>query len=79
MTEQYELYCLTDPVFYKAPDVRCTDEQVFPIGAGPVPEDWDHHPDDTWMYYQPRRVVLPNASTPPPAPARPATAPQATT
>jgi hypothetical protein len=58
MIEQYELYCMTDPVFYEAPDVRGTDEQLFPIGTGPVPEDWNHHPDDTWMYYQPRTAAV---------------------
>jgi hypothetical protein len=56
---QYERYCLTDPHFYDAPDPAADSGVDFPIGHRPVPEGWNHAPDDTWMYFTPRDARVP--------------------
>jgi hypothetical protein len=57
--EQYELYCLTNAVFYDSPDLRHTQEKDFPASGRQVPEGWDHAPSDTWMYYAPHELEIP--------------------
>ncbi|MFI6298256.1 class III lanthionine synthetase LanKC [Nonomuraea sp. NPDC050790] len=51
--EQYEMYCLADPVFYDVLDERKTPDALFPVARRPVPDGWTHHPSETWMYYAP--------------------------
>jgi serine/threonine protein kinase len=48
---QYELYCLTDSLFYDRSDKAGTDISDFPLVRRPLPEDWGLHESDTWMYY----------------------------
>ncbi len=59
MIEQYELYCLADPLFYETPDRRRAQQPDFPLCARPVPDGWIHQPSDTWMHYAPETTTLP--------------------
>ncbi|WP_049571671.1 class III lanthionine synthetase LanKC [Nonomuraea sp. SBT364] len=49
--DQYELYCLADPLFYDNLDHSTADGAEFP--SRPVPEGWFHDKTDTWCYYAP--------------------------
>lgn len=51
--DDYEIYCLADPLFYDTLDHRQTAVPDFPLATGPVPEGWVRHATDTWMYYGP--------------------------
>lgn len=59
MTDQYELYCLTDPDFYDAPRSSSEDDPGFAVTGRQLPSDWEHVPSDTWMYYVRRDHALP--------------------
>lgn len=59
MTEQYEVYCVADRVFYDSPNQRPTESLDFPLCARDVPQGWTHEPSDTWMYYAPKDCSLP--------------------
>jgi len=59
VTEQYEAYCLADPLFYDTPSQRPTRNPDFPITKRETPPAWDHEPSDTWMYYAPTDRALP--------------------
>jgi len=52
--DEYEFYCLADPLFYDTLDQRHADTSDFPLARGPVPDGWVRHPSDTWMCYDPR-------------------------
>jgi predicted Ser/Thr protein kinase len=49
--DQYELYCLADPLFYDRLDQRQNDASDFSLVGRPVPAGWVRHETDTWMYY----------------------------
>ncbi|MDF5752290.1 class III lanthionine synthetase LanKC [Spongiactinospora sp. TRM90649] len=51
--DQYELYCLADPNFYDTLEHSTAQDADFAIVRRPVPDNWVHHPTDTWMYYAP--------------------------
>jgi predicted Ser/Thr protein kinase len=51
--EDYEIYCLADPLFYDTLDHRQTEVPDFPLARGPVPAGWVRHATDTWMYFGP--------------------------
>ncbi|MGH3793960.1 MAG: class III lanthionine synthetase LanKC [Pseudonocardiaceae bacterium] len=59
MIEQYELYCLADRLFYDTLNQQRTEHKDFMICGRPVPEEWDHVPSDTWMFYAPQERSLP--------------------
>ncbi|WP_084960347.1 class III lanthionine synthetase LanKC [Thermoactinospora rubra] len=56
--DQYELYCLADPLFYDVLHDK-TAEATFAAARRPVPDGWSHHATDTWMYYAPEGEPLP--------------------
>ncbi|MEO5877821.1 MAG: class III lanthionine synthetase LanKC [Streptosporangiaceae bacterium] len=49
----YELYCLTDPVFYDRLDQHQTKLTDFSLVSRPVPDHWIRHDSDSWMYCAP--------------------------
>ncbi|WP_440100129.1 class III lanthionine synthetase LanKC [Streptosporangium sp. H16] len=53
MDDQYELYCLADPLFYDTLDGRRGDHPDFALAARDVPDGWQHQATDTWMHYAP--------------------------
>jgi tRNA A-37 threonylcarbamoyl transferase component Bud32 len=59
VTDQYELYCLADKLFYDKLDQQQNEEADFAGCGRPVPEGWAHVPSDTWMYYAPQKRPLP--------------------
>lgn len=57
--DAYEMYCLTDPVFYDSFILKATEEHDFELAQGPVPEEWVRVPSGDWLMYVPRDPVLP--------------------
>jgi predicted Ser/Thr protein kinase len=51
--EDYEIYCLADPLFYDTLDQRKNNVPDFSLATGPVPAGWVRHFSDTWAYYGP--------------------------
>ncbi|HEX4701755.1 MAG TPA: class III lanthionine synthetase LanKC [Pseudonocardiaceae bacterium] len=60
MSEQYEVYCLADRLFYDAMRQSPTRNPDFPIAAREAPDGWEHKPSDTWMNYAPLKRALPS-------------------
>jgi hypothetical protein len=50
---RYELYCLTDPVFYDSPLASRGDDVDFEIAGRCVPEGWRREEFDDWLVYRP--------------------------
>ncbi|MET8050158.1 class III lanthionine synthetase LanKC [Streptosporangium sp. NPDC005286] len=59
MDDQYELYCLADPLFYDTLDGRRSDHPDFALAAREVPDGWQHQATDTWMHYAPLAGRIP--------------------
>jgi tRNA A-37 threonylcarbamoyl transferase component Bud32 len=59
VNDQYELYCLADPLFYDTLDGRRGDHPDFPLASRPVPDGWAHQATDTWMHYAPAGGTAP--------------------
>jgi tRNA A-37 threonylcarbamoyl transferase component Bud32 len=57
--DAYELYCLTDPVFYDSFLLKDSGDQDFELAKGPVPEGWQRTPSGDWLMYVPQDPVLP--------------------
>jgi tRNA A-37 threonylcarbamoyl transferase component Bud32 len=57
--DAYEMYCLTDPVFYDSFVLKVTEEHDYELTRGPVPEGWQRIPSGDWMMYVPQDPVLP--------------------
>ncbi|MBB2911554.1 putative Ser/Thr protein kinase [Streptosporangium becharense] len=53
MDDQYELYCLADPLFYDTLDGRRGDHPDFALATRDVPQGWEHRVTDTWLHYAP--------------------------
>jgi tRNA A-37 threonylcarbamoyl transferase component Bud32 len=51
--DQYELYCMADPLFYDTLDGRQGNHPDFSVVARDVPDGWGHQATDTWMHYAP--------------------------
>lgn len=52
--DQYELYCLVDPLFYDTLDHNSAEQDPdFPITRKALPAGWFHDKSDTWCYYAP--------------------------
>ncbi|MFF5207426.1 class III lanthionine synthetase LanKC [Streptosporangium sp. NPDC000396] len=60
MNDQYELYCLADPLFYDTLDNNRGDHPDFPLAARDVPDGWAHRATDTWMHYAPLAARTPS-------------------
>ena len=59
MDQGYEMYCLTDPVFYDTFTLKNADDHDFELAQGPVPEGWQRSEFGHWLAYVPQRRVLP--------------------
>ena len=59
MDDAYEMYCLTDKIFYDSFVLKATADHDFALAQGPVPESWQRIPSGDWMMYVPRDPVLP--------------------
>jgi hypothetical protein len=60
MDMQYEMYCLTDPVFYDSLVNAQTKDFDFEVVRRPVPEGWERFDKDDWLVYQPADIKLPS-------------------
>jgi len=57
--DAYEMYCLTDPVFYDSFILKATEEHDYEVAQGPVPKGWQCIPSGDWLMYVPQDPVLP--------------------
>jgi tRNA A-37 threonylcarbamoyl transferase component Bud32 len=55
----YEMYCLTDPVFYDSFVLKVTEEHDYELARVPVPEGWQRIPSGDWTMHVPQDPVLP--------------------
>jgi len=55
----YEMYCLTDPVFYDTFILKNADKHDFELARGPVPDGWQRSEFGHWLAYVPEKPVLP--------------------
>ncbi|MEA2151312.1 MAG: putative SapB synthase [Solirubrobacteraceae bacterium] len=60
MDDGYELYCLTDPVFYDSFILNGREERDYELAQGPVPEGWQRRASGDWLTYMPPDPVLPS-------------------
>jgi serine/threonine protein kinase len=59
MDDAYELYCLTDPLFYDSFIRQVTEEHDFEPARRAVPEGWERAISGDWLMYAPHDPVLP--------------------
>ena len=59
MDDAYEMYCLTDPLFYDSFVQKDAADRDFPIAQGEVPEGWERGSSGDWLMYVPRDAVIP--------------------
>jgi hypothetical protein len=59
MDDAYEMYCLTDPVFYDSFIRKDAGEHDFELAQGPTPEGWQRGESGDWLMYMPQDPVLP--------------------
>jgi hypothetical protein len=57
--DAYEMYCLTDKIFYDSFVIKATADHDYELAQGPVPEGWQRIPSGDWMMYVPQDPVLP--------------------
>ena len=57
--DAYEMYCLTDPVFYDSFMLKDTGENDFELARGLVPDGWQRGDSGDWLMYVPQDPVLP--------------------
>jgi serine/threonine protein kinase len=57
--DAYEMYCLTDPVFYDSFILTNAEDHDFELARGPVPEGWQRIVSGDWLMYSPQNPVLP--------------------
>jgi hypothetical protein len=57
--DAYEMYCLTDPVFYDSFVVKATADHDYEFARGPVPDGWQRVPAGDWMMLAPEDPMLP--------------------
>jgi tRNA A-37 threonylcarbamoyl transferase component Bud32 len=55
----YEMYCLTDPVFYDALILKNAGVHDFEPARGPVPDGWQRSEFGHWLAYVPEKHALP--------------------
>ncbi len=49
MDGAYEMYCLTDPVFYDSFVLKGTEEHDYELAQGSVPEGWECVSSGDWL------------------------------
>ena len=59
MDDAYEMYCLTDPVFYDTFILQDAEDHDFERAQGSVPAGWERAVSGDWLMYAPRDAVLP--------------------
>jgi serine/threonine protein kinase len=59
MDDAYEMYCLTDPLFYDSFIRQAAGDHDFDLAKGPVPEGWQRAESGDWLMYAPQDPVLP--------------------
>src|SRR3954453_14227522 len=59
MDDAYEMYCLTDPLFYDSFIQQAREDQDFEPARRPLPEGWDRAVSGDWLMYMPHDPVLP--------------------
>ena len=59
MDKGYEVFCLSDAVFYDSPTHTRGDDIDFSIADRPIPPDWTRSELDDWLVYTPRDARLP--------------------
>ncbi len=59
MDDAYEMYCLTDPVFYDSFLLKDTAVNDYELAKGPAPEGWQRGDSGDWLMYAPQDPVLP--------------------
>ncbi|MGH3390299.1 MAG: class III lanthionine synthetase LanKC [Actinomadura sp.] len=57
MDQRYELFCLTDPLFYDTPLAPQTGHLDYPIANRPVPVGWRRFEQDDWLVYGPDETI----------------------
>jgi tRNA A-37 threonylcarbamoyl transferase component Bud32 len=57
--DSYEMYCLTDPVFYDSFIRESAEGRDFPLARGPVPAGWSRTVSGDWLVYAPLDGTLP--------------------
>jgi tRNA A-37 threonylcarbamoyl transferase component Bud32 len=55
----YEMYCLTDPVFYDTFILKNAHDHDFELAQGPVPDGWQRSEFGHWLAYVPEKPELP--------------------
>ncbi|HEY0343784.1 MAG TPA: class III lanthionine synthetase LanKC [Solirubrobacteraceae bacterium] len=59
MDDAYELYCLTDPLFYDSFVRQNAADRDFELAQGPAPEGWESGVSGDWLMYVPQDAALP--------------------
>jgi hypothetical protein len=59
MDDVYEMYCLTDPLFYDSFIQQAREDHDFEPAQRPVPDGWDRAVSGDWLMYMPHDPVLP--------------------
>jgi tRNA A-37 threonylcarbamoyl transferase component Bud32 len=59
MDDAYEMYCLTDPLFYDSFIQPDAGDHDFDVAKGPAPEGWQRGESGDWLMYAPLDPVLP--------------------
>jgi tRNA A-37 threonylcarbamoyl transferase component Bud32 len=59
LDDAFEMYCLTDAIFYDAFAGRTSEEDDFELARAPAPGAWQRTQSDDWVVYLPPGVVLP--------------------
>src|SRR4051812_8608567 len=59
MDDAYEMYCLTDPLFYDSFVLRNAADHDFELAQGPVPEGWERAVSGDWLMYVPQDAAIP--------------------
>ncbi|HEX8156744.1 MAG TPA: class III lanthionine synthetase LanKC [Solirubrobacteraceae bacterium] len=60
MDKSYELFCLTDAVFYDSVTVAAVEDEPFAIAGREVPNGWRASRMDDWLVYTPEGLRLPS-------------------
>jgi len=58
--KRYEMYCLTDPLFYDTPNGTVNGDVDFEVTARRLPAGWDRVRKDEWLVYVPPECSIPH-------------------
>ncbi len=60
MDKRYELYCLTDPLFYDTPNMDVRNDTGFGVTARSLPSGWERVRKDEWLVCVPPASSIPS-------------------